>query len=627
MNILNYLGIGTGHLDNNGGCQDHADYRIYKESGDFILALSDGCSGCESPREAAEQNVRAVMDFYDRMPDLSEYEYGELTSWDKLELIKHIRFFLADKAKERNQTDLDALAATLLFAVKRGDRLLIGHIGDGCIFALKKDKEKPFAASLPENGASSSETFFTNDVNAIDHLSLHLYDAADLRNVIMFSDGPQSLFMTDTVEGTEKNIFTVIGKVRNGEIDNCTDFARYIRENVYGYPFLLNDDWSILLYDSEGEPCEDKITEPDKMYYRYLLRYLNDDPEAANYTHSRLKAYEAMYPDIPAHIYDPSETTVPAAEPEATEPEAESEATVPTAEPEATVPAAEPETTVPTAEQETTVPAAKPEATVPAAEPEATVPAAEPETTVPTAEPETTVPTAEPEATVPTAEPEATEPMAQPEETETTPPAENTIVGAHVKDLPKTKENTNADKPVQYDFMTEAYGSNTPPAPEERYDESRDPRENYMDVITRPNNNPAPSAPKKEQIDYMSIFADSSARSKNEAPEENKKSPSVTSYVPFLEKEKDIPTDTADKSKNTVSDEEAAMISEAFFPVEDKSETDSPTREAAQDVTEKKQTVIPADDADGSSTDESLDPILKVFDYIRNYNGEDVKKI
>lgn len=582
MNILNYLGIGTGHLDNNGGCQDHADYRIYKESGDFILALSDGCSGCERPREAAEQNVRAVMDFYDRMPDLSEYEYGELTSWDKLELIKHIQFFLADKAKERNQTDLDALAATLLFAVKRGDRLLIGHIGDGCIFALKKDKEKPFAASLPENGASSSETFFTNDVNAIDHLSLRLYDAADLRNVIMFSDGPQSLFMTDTVEGTEKNIFTVIGKVRNGEIDNCTDFARYIRENVYGYPFLLNDDWSILLYDSEGEPCEDKITEPDKMYYQYLLRYLNDDPEAANYTHSRLKAYEAMYPDIPAHIYDPSETTVPTAEPE---------------------------TTVPAAEQETTEPAAQQEATAPAAEQEATVP------------------TAEQEATEPATEQETTEPMAQPEETEATPPAENTIVGAHVKDLPKTKENTNADKPVQYDFMTAAYGSNTPPAPEERYDESRDPRENYMDVITRPNNNPSPSAPKKEQIDYMSIFADSAARSKNEAPEENKKSPSVTSYVPFLEKEKDIPTDTADKSKNTVSDEEAAMISEAFFPVEDKSETDSPTREAAQDVKEKKQTVIPADDADGSSTDESLDPILKVFDYIRNYNGEDVKKI
>ena len=271
MNIIRYIGRGVYHEDNGVPCQDRAKY-VYAKNGSVILALSDGCSSAAFAEEAAEINVDTVLRLFSDMP-LKDFLAQEKNAAD---VIDPILSAMKKKHAKRFARDPSDFSATLLFAVCDGTDILLGHIGDGNILCVSNDGTTAFY-SQEENDGAADRTFFTVSADAKAHLRLTLVPAKDVRNIILYSDGPQKMLWYHGDKDVEKAALALAGRVSSGEISCCAQLADALADMTADAMYQLMDDWSMLILDAEQPQCSDMVFDPVSMKQRFMKSFGKED--------------------------------------------------------------------------------------------------------------------------------------------------------------------------------------------------------------------------------------------------------------------------------------------------------------------------------------------------------------
>lgn len=243
MKILRFLGEGVGHSDRGNPCQDRLS-AVVAENGTAIFAVSDGCSSSKYGGEAAQVNIDVVNNIFSQLrikdlsvesllglyPYLAEKINKPTTVTDCLgRVLGYEQSVLSNKLSE---TDKDVrstdFCATLLFAIVEQDRTLVGHIGDGNIIFYDGNGETVFH-SEPENGSSSSRTFFTLSKDFVEHFFLKEISTDSYKSMIMSSDGTQSMFSLEGNHAVEKAAYELAVKpVAEGTVHGDKEFAELL---------------------------------------------------------------------------------------------------------------------------------------------------------------------------------------------------------------------------------------------------------------------------------------------------------------------------------------------------------------------------------------------------------------
>lgn len=243
MKVFRFLGVGTGHTEKQNPCQDRLS-AIVAENGTAIFAVSDGCSSSKYGGEAAQVNIDVVNNIFSQLrikdlsvesllglyPALAEKINKPTTVTDCLgRVLGYEQSVLSHKL---SKTDKDVsstdFCATLLFVIVEQDRTLVGHIGDGNIIFFDEKGQTVFH-SEPENGSSSSHTYFTLSNNFSEHFFLTEISTDSYKSMIMSSDGTQSMFSLEGNHAVEKAAYELAVKpVAEGTVHGDKEFAELL---------------------------------------------------------------------------------------------------------------------------------------------------------------------------------------------------------------------------------------------------------------------------------------------------------------------------------------------------------------------------------------------------------------
>lgn len=260
MKVFNFLGKGVGHEDKGENCQDRLSI-MTTEDGRTVCVVSDGCSSSDFAMETAQRNVDVINKIFSRfaIEELSRDSFAELypmledylqkCAQDDISACFQIVFNyeLAMLARELNVAEPSSsdFCATLLFVICETNQTMIGHIGDGNIILYNKSGEVVYQ-SVADNGEDSRHTFFTINDNFRNHFRYDIIPTKSYQSLILFSDGPQTMFKLES--GTvEKGAFELaIKKIASDQIKTNQEFASALQKllaNAMHYGF---DDWSII---------------------------------------------------------------------------------------------------------------------------------------------------------------------------------------------------------------------------------------------------------------------------------------------------------------------------------------------------------------------------------------------
>ncbi len=192
---------GNDHIENDLPCQDNVAYKLSK--GIEVIALSDGAGSKPMSQIGSEVATKTICEYmveeFDNIYFFSE-KYGKTK--DEIEeqkkIIKENIFNYVKKnllLQAKGEIEFEELACTLLFFARKGEKYIMGHIGDGVIagsFSAGKDQQVK-VLSAPENGEQINITFFLTDPDAIDHLRITCGKFTNLTGVMLMSDGPEEV--------------------------------------------------------------------------------------------------------------------------------------------------------------------------------------------------------------------------------------------------------------------------------------------------------------------------------------------------------------------------------------------------------------------------------------------------
>ncbi|WP_104761434.1 PP2C family serine/threonine-protein phosphatase [Helicobacter cetorum] len=187
---------GRGHIKDNIVCQDKV-YSLTKNNVSAI-ALSDGAGSARLSHFGANcvtQNICAY---------LCEHFNELYNNDDGLKIKQDVLDFLLEKLdteQEKLNCEKKDLSCTLLFVAICDNRFIIGHIGDGVISYINKDKEFK-AISCEDKEGEANLTIFVTSKYALNDMRLFKGELKGILGFVLFSDGSQvSLY------NRHKNIF------------------------------------------------------------------------------------------------------------------------------------------------------------------------------------------------------------------------------------------------------------------------------------------------------------------------------------------------------------------------------------------------------------------------------------
>lgn len=247
MQIYSLLRTGISHEKRGIPCQDHLEYKQC-ENGTWIMALSDGAGSAKHAKEAAKANVVAMIKFFE------QYELEEVLSWEEEEqkekILNACFFELRECAKEIGDLKIKDYCATLLFAAIGKKEMLVGHIGDGAIYAID-EKGRCIYTSGPDNGNSSRHTYFTVSKDRMDHFFLKKIAMQDAEQekvpsaIIFMSDGPYTMFQ-DRGEGEPtKTVEEIAPFLLEKQIASDEEFEALLNQ-MTELELEKMDDWSLI---------------------------------------------------------------------------------------------------------------------------------------------------------------------------------------------------------------------------------------------------------------------------------------------------------------------------------------------------------------------------------------------
>ena len=166
-------------------CQDRAAGQVCSPLA--VAVLCDGAGSCAQSERAAQRLVDWLPGYlHDRFDSL----YGDPAN-APVQLIADGCAALATLG-----LPLEDCYCTLLFYAQHTDgRWLCGHLGDGFIFRVAGGATE--VLSMPENGEFVNETYFLTAPHAAEHLHLLRGTTTQALEVLLTSDGGDSLFDFD----------------------------------------------------------------------------------------------------------------------------------------------------------------------------------------------------------------------------------------------------------------------------------------------------------------------------------------------------------------------------------------------------------------------------------------------
>lgn len=241
-NIVSSKVTGIGHIASGMPCQD--SYSSFQSDGLVVIALADGAGSARFSEIGSEIAVNTLIeimkeDFDSFLVENQDYILSKkILSRIEKELKKkaisstflcsqndNIKELINDKIEENVQEGVEIedggvdmtssadmnlevklhdFASTLLFVAIKGDKYVVGHLGDGIVgvFKVQKNGEKTIEVlSYPENGEYANETFFTTSREAEKYLRISSSTVDTEEGFILMSDGAgESFYQNKTKE-------------------------------------------------------------------------------------------------------------------------------------------------------------------------------------------------------------------------------------------------------------------------------------------------------------------------------------------------------------------------------------------------------------------------------------------
>ena len=259
MNILHFFGKGTGHEENQVDCQDRLAYKVLPD-GKTIFVISDGCSSSACAEEAAQCNVDVITNIFSQLniDEISRSSLADLYpvlnkpiyDFAENDIVSCFNLIFKDSLHKLCDSSFfchSDYCATVLFAICEKEKTAIGHIGDGNVICYGEDGEVVFH-SQADNGSDSRHTYFTASDSFCEHFRYNIISSDDVKDIILFSDGPQKMFFYEGDYDTAKGAYDIVVEhISNGNITTNNELADKLREYIGHAKHYVYDDWSLLV--------------------------------------------------------------------------------------------------------------------------------------------------------------------------------------------------------------------------------------------------------------------------------------------------------------------------------------------------------------------------------------------
>lgn len=191
-------------------CQDRAAGFVYDDIAGVVLC--DGAGSCA-------HSERAAQCLTEWLPEYLKVNFSKLY---------HTPAEAAAAMARAGQAALSGLGlppeecwCTMLFyAVSADGSWLCGHIGDGYIFRVYQETTKLLSA--PENGRTSSETYFLSEPNAAQHLRIQCGKLPEPHAVLLTSDGGGDTLFDQLLRKPAPAVEQLCGWLASPKNDECT---------------------------------------------------------------------------------------------------------------------------------------------------------------------------------------------------------------------------------------------------------------------------------------------------------------------------------------------------------------------------------------------------------------------
>ena len=237
--VVNATMRGTSHIKDNLPCQDVVDSSI---SSVKIIVLADGAGSAKYSDLGAKHACDAIISNIERrFCKLYESDLPLL----KKRLVDSIQLRLYNSAKKR-KTDITEFCSTLLFAAIKGNKLLIGHIGDGVIGAIDKT-DNTIVISEPERGEFANTTFFTTSNDYKAHFRIYKLSSDDFKSIFLMSDGTADCFYLRSDQKFSNAITKISKWIETSDVSE-SEISDAIRDNMQNmFPSKTSDDCSFIM--------------------------------------------------------------------------------------------------------------------------------------------------------------------------------------------------------------------------------------------------------------------------------------------------------------------------------------------------------------------------------------------
>ena len=215
---------GSSHKKMNMPCQDVVKTQCLDNG--CIIVLSDGAGSCAFSEYGANITCDLILNYFKQN---FSYIFDLDSKIVQEKIIHRIRTRLGLKAKSLDSIK-EELSSTLCFVAINDNKFIIGHIGDGIIGAIRKNKE-PSLISDSERGEFANTTHFTTSRNYHAHFRLYKGYIEDINSFFIMSDGGADCLFNkkDKTFAKAINIFSAwinhysIDEVNKALYDNLVD--------------------------------------------------------------------------------------------------------------------------------------------------------------------------------------------------------------------------------------------------------------------------------------------------------------------------------------------------------------------------------------------------------------------
>lgn len=173
---------GRGHIKHNVPGQD----KIYGKKGNVdVISLADGAGSASQSHDGAELVTKSICHLMDREFD-TIFQSDSIIDVQKFIMKKLLKDL--NKWADQLEVPVKQLASTLLAVAVKGEEVLIVHLGDGEIGAVKNDEV--ISVSTSSNGEYANSTFFTTSNHAWKQLKLfRSRESSNFSSFFLMSDG------------------------------------------------------------------------------------------------------------------------------------------------------------------------------------------------------------------------------------------------------------------------------------------------------------------------------------------------------------------------------------------------------------------------------------------------------